>query len=364
MALVADGDLELDEPVPDYDPGITVRRLLSHTSGLESNVDEDDAVDLPRRRWVARYPARRSPQHAPGTVFSYSNVGYVLAGHLVEDVTGMDWAEAVASILLRPLGITPAFVVGDPGPRPSVPGHVVTGDRVLPVGSQVMPEVEAPNGALALSSADLVAFADLFLADSLAGGGVLDREAAAPMCRDQLDGITVGPYGMADGWGLGWARYRGPDGDWYGHDGTGDGTSCHLRFEPESGTAVALTTNASTGAALWRDLADELAAEEGLSLGRSEEPDQTPVPGPPEAAGHYVNGHAAFVVTAQDGGGLALALDGDQVVPLTCLPDLRFRVAMGATSLGGRFLRDPDTGGIDLIQVTGRLARRRGGATG
>ncbi len=292
-------------------------------------------------------------------MFSYSNVGYLLAGHLVEEVTGLDWAEAVESVLLRPLGITPAFVVGAAGSRGVVCGHVLTDDRVLPVAEQVMPEVEAPNGALALSSADLLAFAALFSANSPAPD-VLDPATAALMCQDQLADVRVGPYGMADGWGLGWARYRGAGADWFGHDGTGDGTSCHLRFDPERGTAVALTTNGSTGAALWRELCAELAERHVLPPEWGREPGEaTPVAGPPDGAGHYANGPAEFVVTRQDDDGLALVLDGAQAVPLTCLPDLRFQLRLGTTVLSGRFLRDPDTGGIDHIQVTGRLARRR-----
>ena len=326
LALVADGDLDLDESPWGRHPGVTLRRLLSHTAGFESNVDDTASS---RRKWVS-HRLTAPTEFPPGTVFSYSNVGYVLVGHLVEDVLRTGWSEALRSIVLAPLGITPGFVIGPRGPRPVVSGHVVTADRVVPAAEQVMPEVEAPNGALALSATDLVTFA----------GG-------SEMCQDQLAGIAIGPYGMADGWGLGWARY----GSWFGHDGTGDGTSCHLRFDPATGTAVALTTNGSTGAALWHDI---VAALE-LPFAATENP--TEEPGPADAVGRYANGEMEFVVTDADG---RLWLDaGDRPVPLTCRAGLRFTVPLGPVPLGGRFLRGDN--GIELVQVTGRLARRSGG---
>jgi len=326
MTLVADGDLDLDDPLPGLGGQVTLRRLLSHTSGLPSNVDDEASGS--RSRWASRYRRDSRPDYPPGAVFSYSNIGYLLVGHLVEEVTGMDWAEALEAIVLRPLGI--------PMVAETVSGH--TGrDRLVPVEEQIMPELEAPNGALALSATDLIGF--------------LDAEVTGAMCSDQLAGIETGPYGMADSWGLGWALYRTPGADWFGHDGTGDGTSCHLRFEPVSGTAVALTTNAAAGPALWADVVAEL----DLPLNRSST--EPRVPGPAECAGVYVNGTSEYVIAA-DGDQLVLAHGG----PLTCYPGLRFDIRdQAGTAYGGRFVREAGSGRVELLQLTGRLARRREG---
>lgn len=328
LTLADDGDLGLDDVLPGLP--VTPRQLLAHTAGLAANVEQPETAS--RRRWVARHCRPDDLVHRPGEVFSYSNAGYVLAGHLVEDVTGVNWWDAVESILLWPLKITPAFVTGPTERRP-VAGH--SGSRVIK--DQALPKLEAPAGALALSAADLAAFA-------------MNHDAG--MRHDHLAGHPAGPYGLADGWGAGWAVYRDAGRTWFGHDGTGDGTSCHLRFEPDSATVVALTTNAGTGAALWLDLVDELRAD-GLAVA-----DHRPVPDGPEAtaaqaeelAGRYANGDALVDVTHRGGGRLDLVVDGGPGVTVTCQADLTFTVP-GSPAIPGRFLPGP------LLQLGGRTAR-------
>ncbi|MFE0376986.1 serine hydrolase domain-containing protein [Streptomyces inhibens] len=371
MILVADGDVDLDEPLsgqlPEFGAGelVTLRQLLSHTSGLPSDVPEGsgEAGGGDRARWVARHCRTADLTHPPGTVFSYSNIGYVVVGRLIEAVTGMSWQEAISAILLDPLGTRPAFVVGAPATRPVATGHAVQAvrDRVVPIPEQDLPEVEMPNGALALSAEDLVGFARLYFA-GCPDPQPLDRATADDMCFDQLSSIAIGPYGMADGWGLGWARFDDGAADVYGHNGTGDGTSCHLRFDPANGSAVALTANANTGAQLWDALVPRLRAM-GLAVGDrpAPEPPTTPPPVPDDCPGRYTNGDTEFVVQPGADGGLLLSFGGAPHSELLCSPDLRFtmrELGSGARS-PGRFVTDPVTGRIGYLQITGRLAPRR-----
>lgn len=372
MILVADGDVDLDEPLidqlPEFGAGalVTLRQLLSHTAGLPSDVAEGTAeAGGDRAGWVARHCRRTDLTHPPGTVFSYSNVGYVVVGRLIEAVTGMTWQEAIGAVLLEPLGLRPAFVAGpERTGRPVAAGHAVQAarGRIVPVPEQDLPEVEMPNGALALSAGDLLAFAGLYFA-GCPDPEPLDRATADDMCFDQLASMAVGPYGMADGWGLGWARFDDGAEDVYGHNGTGDGTSCHLRFDPVNGSAVALTTNANTGQALWDDLVPRLR-ELGLAVG--DRPDPEPpagaaAPPPPDGClGRYTNGDTTFEVLRGDGDGLLLSFGGAPHSELLCTPDLRFvmrELGSGARS-PGRFVPDPATGRIDYLQITGRLAPR------
>lgn len=357
LTLVADGDLELDTPVGTELPAgrYTLRQLLSHTAGLPSEAAGADGHRGGRRSWVERHARDADLVHEPGTVFSYSNVGYLVAGHLVESVTGLDWSEAVTDILLAPLGIRPGFVVGPRTEvRTTVTGHG-SGGQVL--ARQLLPPVEEPNGGLALSAADLLAFAAAFGPD---GPAPLDPAVAGPMCTEQLGDAAIGPYGMADGWCLGWASYRSGAGRLLGHDGTGDGTSCHLRFDPRTGTGIALTTNACAGQDLWRDLGAHLRDAGLTTAGPDEAPTGVGAPAPPECAGRYVNGETELEVTVVDGVA-RLAIGGRPYAVLACAPNLVFRLrdtAGGPVPYAGRFVRTAASGRIDHLQLSGRSARR------
>ncbi|MBP2319887.1 CubicO group peptidase (beta-lactamase class C family) [Kibdelosporangium banguiense] len=346
MILVADGDLELDVPIGELVPEvrggpaavITLRQLLSHTGGLDSGSAGAGSV----RKLITQ--ARLILP--PGQAFSYSNTGYVLAGRLIETVTGMSWWQAIESILLRPLGIPPAFVSSpEPAERVVAAGHSVNADgRTRPVVQDIT-LAEAFAGALAVSATDLVTFGLMHVN----GSPVLPAEYVREM-REQV----VDVFGLADGWGLGLARYDG----WAGHDGTGDGTWCHLRFDPGSGTVAALTSNGSTGAGLWNDLVHELGRR-GLPIPSGalmDVPEQTE-PYPPGCVGRYLSGDTEYSIDAR----LRLSIDGEPVATIAFHEGLTFSLRdtrTGQTLYAGRCLASPETGAIDRIQINGRLARR------
>jgi CubicO group peptidase (beta-lactamase class C family) len=364
MMLVSDEDVELDAPLVDYVPelsaDVTLRQILSHTGGLVAGVEET-ASGMSRRRWVEKC-SQAAVAHPPGTVFAYSNVGYLLAGHLVEEITGMGWRQAVESFVLRPLGVSPVSVVEPPRSltRSLVDGHAIRpGAPALPIREQTVSELEEPVAGMALSAADLIKFVELHLGHTL-----LDPQAAQLMRTDQLAGLAVGAFGLADGWGLGWSVYRNAERTWFGHDGTGDGAWSHLRFEPESGTAVALTTNAGNGVSLWEALVERLrklgvdVANHQLSTLRNP---GSPIPRSPEYAGYFTDGAWTCAVEARDGE-LYLSVDSEPGVPLTLFEDLSFTTAgaeQGSMPYIGRFIRSQDSGEVDLLQITGRLARRQ-----
>jgi CubicO group peptidase (beta-lactamase class C family) len=367
MILVADGDVDLDAPVGEYVPDLgdlgqmlSLRHLLSHTSGLADISDMEDLSTL--RRYVVDHMRRKNVVLPPGMGFSYSNPGYALVGWLIETVTGMSWAEAVESILLRPLAIKPAFV-DVPGTRPPrhplATGHSVNfaAGRTRPVRQSGEPAI-APAGALAVSAVDLIKLGLIHIEPG--APGLLPTAYAAQMrqavpCAD--------PFGLADGWGLGLAVYRHESADWVGHDGNADGTSCYLRINPADGWVIVLNSNANTGVGLWLDLLAELARA-GVPIG----PPRAPAPGglravpPPDCAGWYANGDAEYAVTEGTNGSIHLSVDDGNYVPLTLHEDLTFSVhepASGRQVFGGRFVCEPATGKVYGIQVGGRLARRQ-----
>jgi CubicO group peptidase (beta-lactamase class C family) len=373
LILVADGDLGLDEPLGEHLPELdalgdqlTLRHLLSHTSGFASGPDSTELSSGSLRRYVAEHCGPRNLVLPPGTGFSYSNMGYILTGRLIEEITGMSWAEAMESILLRPLGIAPAFAapaVVRPAARPVATGHSVhlALGRTQPVRQSLAP-AEAPAGAVAVSAMDLLALARLHLPPGVPG--VLPSDHAALM-RRPVPAAT--PFGLADGWGLGLAVFHGPAADWVGHDGNADGTACYLRVDPAGGWAVALTTNTTTGIAMWQDLLGRLAAA-GVPVPAPATPSPTslgdrrsvPAVPLPDCTGTYVNGDSEYVVTAS-GARYRLAVDGEEFVVLPGPDGMTFALLdqiSGQCVPGGRFERDRASGEIHGIQVNGRLARR------
>lgn len=370
MVLVADGDLELDAPLGDYvsdldeelSTRLTLRQLLSHTAGLVSDPDLDATPGVTPRRYLADHCHRGNLLLPPGTGFSYSNAGYVLAGHLIETVTGMSWWEAVESILLRPLGIAPAFVGGGryrrPG-RPVATGHSVNAavGRTRPVQQSLAP-AEAPTAALAVSALDLVALGLMHVGD-----GMPDLLPAGTAAQLREPVPAAEPFGLADGWGLGLALYRNGGTHWVGHDGNADGTACYLRVDPVGGWVVGFTSNANTGRALWKDVLAELAAA-GVPVERPTAwvPRGPSFAPPSDFAGTYANGDVGYVVAVRDGRP-HISVEGDPFVRLTVHADLTFSLrdpSSGRQAPGGRFVRDPATGDVHALQVGGRLAVRRG----
>ena len=366
MLLVADGDLELDDPIDEHLADLrcghdlfgrlTPRQLLSHTSGLPSSLDEivSAAATTSPRRYLAECARQAVPVCPPGTAFSYSNVGYVLVGHLIEVITGLTWREAVESTLLRPLGIEPSFVVGGDGS--AIPGHAVNPRtaRAQPV-TQTVTAAMAAVGALALSASDLAAFATLHLPSA---NGILDQDMIE-LAHRAVPGAE--PFGLADGWGLGLAIFRQDGQEWVGHDGTGDGTSCHLRIDPVDQHVVAFTSNGSTGNLVWQDLVGELRAA-GLAVGDYQPPValDRPLPPPPECFGRYVNGETEYAVAPRDGRP-CVAVHGEIFSELAVHDRGVFSVRdpmTGRRINGGRFLANPRTGRINSLQSGGRIARR------
>lgn len=363
MILVADGDLELDAPVGEYLPelnglgdDITLARLLSHSSGFVSGPETDDASATSIRRYVKDHCHRGNLVLPSGNGFSYSNMGYIVVGRLIETITGMTWSEAMESILLRPLGITPTFVDKPNSMRPEASGHSVNlaAGRTRAVPQQVT-AAEAPTGALAASATDLIALGLLHLQ-----AGLLPADHAALMRHDIAASV---PFGLADGWGCGLALFREEDSTWVGHDGNADGTSCYLRIDPAGGWIVAFTSNANTGAAMWRDLLTELARSRQVPIGQRPpwQPTGRQVPPPRGCAGTFANGDVEFVVNVH-GANASLSVDGQPFTALTIYEDLSFSVRdpqSGAQMLAGCFTDDPQSRRVNGIQLGGRIARPR-----
>ena len=122
MMLVDEGKLGLDDPIVNYFPGapatwrgITVRHLLTHTSGIkdwEGKTDLDYRKDYTEDELV-QVAMKLPPDFAPGTQWSYSNTGYVLLGILVHRVSGKFYGDFLAERVFAPLGMTSTRIISE-----------------------------------------------------------------------------------------------------------------------------------------------------------------------------------------------------------------------------------------------------------
>ena len=116
LLLEDQGKLSLDDTVSKYVPGITdgdkitIRQLLSHTSGLQDYWPQDYsfkamATPVTPQQIVDRW-AKKPLDFAPGTQWQYSNTGYVVACMIVEKVSGMTLLDFLQKNVFKPLGMT------------------------------------------------------------------------------------------------------------------------------------------------------------------------------------------------------------------------------------------------------------------
>ncbi len=158
LQLVGEGRLSLDDTVEDWLPGlvrgrgndgreVTVRQLLQHTSGLPDYVRGltylfsqdgflENRFDTATARQAVRMAMRYKSDFRPGTSWNYSNTNYVLAGMIIEQVTGDTWQQEVRERIVGPLGLDQTVL---PETRAGVPSPHANGYEKFP-GPGATPE--------------------------------------------------------------------------------------------------------------------------------------------------------------------------------------------------------------------------------
>jgi D-alanyl-D-alanine carboxypeptidase len=116
LLLQEDGKLSLDDAVGKYIPGltrgneVTIRQILSHTSGYQDYWPEDYVMTpmlAPESaQQILDTWAKKPLDFDPGTQWQYSNTNFVIAGRIVETVTGHPLMDLLTTRIFRPLGMT------------------------------------------------------------------------------------------------------------------------------------------------------------------------------------------------------------------------------------------------------------------
>jgi CubicO group peptidase (beta-lactamase class C family) len=281
MSCVEDGLLALDEPVarfiPEFAgsgdsdlpwcdpalearrPEITIRQILSHTSGLPEDLPAG-YLSLKSQPDLAAYTdaMQRMPlQTAPGVELRYSNAGYALAARVVERVTGGEFWDEADRRIIEPLGARD--IVARPGPaiaeRIAIVKDVARdGTSTAAYNSPYWRNLAIPWGGLYGSARDLITFASAFLPGRET---VLSPASARTMITDQAQGVPGGVGSLRlrwdrAYWGLGWEVRGDKTRHWTG-DLASPQTYCHfgaagtlLWADPTRDLAVALFANRTT----------------------------------------------------------------------------------------------------------------------
>lgn len=359
MQLIDEDKLSLDtrvvEVLPEfrlstaeYADQVTVRHLLTHTSGIEGDLatdtgDGDDCIE----RYVAGLSSSVSIT-APGGHLSYCNSGFVVAGRIIEVLRGKAWDDVLVDHIYQPLGLAHVITRAKEAPlfRTAV-GHLVSPDqKVVPTSRWMIPRSMGPAGIITGSVGDLLVFAAAHLRDGLGLNNVriLSPESSRMMREQQVSLRAVSSTEI--GWGLGWCLD-----DWGAetsatHDGGTIGQISDLHIFPQSMLAIAILTNSSGGGAFIKELEELIGSELGLTMPRpklSADVDQFDITA---MAGTYSNNLSTYRLERDSDGVSRLTM---RMASLTGDPD---RGAQIVTPLGtNRFLVGTEGDQIEIAHL-------------
>jgi D-alanyl-D-alanine carboxypeptidase len=250
LQLADEGRLALDDPIAGHLPGvvpvgetITVRQLLNHTSGIYDYAHERD-WSTNRWRGEARFRTYRPRElldvafarpsyFPPGQGWHYSNTNYVVAGLLVEKLTGKPYGDAVTERIIRPLRLNQTTVPGtDPTvPEPHAHGYTEIGGTLVDA-TEMNPSLDWAAGEMISTTSDLDRFFSALL------GGELTSGAALTAMRDTVE------TGQMFRYGLGLQQYDLPCGTTVlGHGGELLGFITYAMASPDGGRRLTLSYN-------------------------------------------------------------------------------------------------------------------------
>ncbi len=259
--------------------GVTLEQLLSHTGGIPT--DSEDLLQVvlgsqrleganldAMRRWIIGQWRARPLAWPAGSTFAYSNLGYIIAGHMLEFVGGATWEELVSTRIFDTLGLTTAGI----GPQSS------RGRVDAPLGHETRPDgtlkpmlagpngdaqpVIAPVGGVHLSILDFATWAGWHAGAGRRGPALVKPDTLRRLHTKVID-MPSGPDAPpgAVGYGYGWVFATLPYtlGSVMLHTGSNGLNKAMVLVQPERDFAIVVATNR-----------DDARAEEALTALREE----------------------------------------------------------------------------------------------
>lgn len=304
LDLVEEGKVDLDAPVSDYlgtgwaegyvwegvDYGdqLTVAQMLNHTAGFAEFAFDpgfyaqvSTRLDQPLEpEEIVAWAVERGPQNLPGSTYEYNTVGHVVAGLIIEKVTGRDAVDVIRERLWSPASANDAYLPPNGSPASGVVNGYVSGilaDAIamLPALASLKDEATV-NGLLDIS----VAPQEVLQTAGWTGGGIeAQADDIARIMRAMFNGtlleadtvtrFTAPTLDESYGLGIGVGEIDGYT--VYSHGGGVPGFRSHALYIPELDIAVAVSTNLVPleASSEVNGLAETVAAEVIAALGRS-----------------------------------------------------------------------------------------------
>lgn len=263
LKLQERNQLQIDEPLDKLLPDlkgripqanqITVKHLLSHTSGIVDPANEDPNYQLaivnnPQEHFalttdqlLSRYVYGKPLRFAPGTRYSYSNTGFLLLGQIIERQTGQQLQDVLDEWIFRPLRLNNTYLEARDD-RNVVRGYkdVYGNGRMFDVSQWDRADSDGQaDGGIISTAADLAVFMD-----ALFTGKLLTESSLKQMLAPVL--LPTCPNGDCE-YGLGIEHWKTAAGLAYGHNGTSAGVEINLLYFPQNKSVFLLFKNRGNG---------------------------------------------------------------------------------------------------------------------
>jgi CubicO group peptidase (beta-lactamase class C family) len=246
MQLVEAGNVDLDSEIAQYldsfsgrpAGAITIRQLLSHTSGFstfqgnDSRADTTDGSD--ELEWRVETLAEMGPTYGPGERWEYSNANYVILGRLIEVVSGQEFQVYVETNILEPIGMEHSFVADGEVHEAMATGHRPWFGTKRPLLDKTTHRGTAPQGGIVASAGDLALFMEMMINGE---DDVLSAEGKSQMMRPAS---STSPF-----YGFGWFIDSGDGSVW--HSGLSPGFESLAILVPSEHKGAVVLVNANSG---------------------------------------------------------------------------------------------------------------------
>jgi CubicO group peptidase (beta-lactamase class C family) len=327
MQLQEKGLLDINQPLNKYLPqfhplttgenldNVTIKSVITHSSGIQTDVLKSSDLGSGKYTDVLGFINESYILYPPGLVESYSSAGYNILGHLIKQVSGLDYPEYIHKNVFIPIGMDNSGFLMD-----SLKGRTKVysgGESIYDYGFSGI-----ASGGIYTNINDLIKYAgELMHAYNGINSSFFNTSTIQEMFALQTGNVII----ESNKKGLGWFMFKNDSAFAVTHSGdavTGHADICLI---PEKNTAAIILINSAEGESLKRDFSFKFISKFGLSVPdiipsavikevyNEIKPIDLPVDILKKHAGDYSQGFSYLTISSEDGG-LVINRDGEQFI--------------------------------------------------